>query len=77
MYAPNNGRADSQSAYVHYFFIEAAAVLQVGAMMMKDSPTWSGFGIHFLVDQQITGLGDDPDRFSPTLIIGGTLPLGR
>ena len=40
-------------------------------MMMKDTPIWFGFGIHFLVDQQITGLGEDPDRFNPVLISVG------
>ena len=77
VYAPNNGVGDSNSDYKHYFFLEGAAVFQVGAMMFKDNPAWSGFGIHVLLDQQITGMGEDADRFNPILIVGATLPLGR
>jgi hypothetical protein len=82
IFEPNNGSdPDNENAYKHNFYLEGAAVLNVGAMMMKDSPTWSGFGIHALFVQQMTGIAEDAngdkDRFNPIIVVGATLPLGR
>jgi len=56
------------------FWLEGAAVLNIGAKMMTNSP-WRGLGIYALLDQQITRLGDDPDRFNPVLLTGLSLPI--
>ena len=60
------------------FFLEGAAVLNVGAKMMTNSP-WKGLGIYFLLDQQITRLPEDAngdkDRFNPVVLYGLSLPI--
>ena len=61
---------------------ELAFVFQVGrAMMANMGQTWSGTGIYFLIDQQISGplpRDDDgeKDRFRPVLLYGLSIPVG-
>jgi len=65
-----------------FFFMEAAFTFQVGRMMFANmSPMWSGLGIYFLIDQQVSGpLPRDEegnkDRFRPILLYGLNIPLG-
>ena len=65
-----------------FFVLEAAFVLQVGKMMMANmGPTWSGLGVYFLIDQQVSGPlprddDGDKDRFRPVLLYGLNIPIG-
>ena len=60
------------------FWLEGAAVLNIGAKMMTNSP-WKGLGLYFLLDQQITRIPEDAngdkDRFNPVLLYGLSLPI--
>jgi len=61
------------------FFLEGAAVLNIGAKMMKTMPVFRGFGAYFLIDQQLSrvprDLNGDKDYWNPTLIWGGLLQI--
>jgi len=70
------------------FVGEVAVVLNIGSMMMKNGGFWSGMGLFFLLDQNLTpddvtipnptGPGTttiEADRFNPVLIYGVALPL--
>jgi hypothetical protein len=65
-----------------FFVGEGAVVLQVGRKMMAGmGPTWSGIGVYFLLDQQISGplpreSNGDKDRWFPTMLYGLNIPLG-
>jgi hypothetical protein len=56
------------------FVLEGAAVLNFGAMMMKDMPFWSGLAAFFLIDQNITTESGE-DSFNPVLIYGLAIPI--
>lgn len=60
------------------FFLEGAAVLNIGAKMMTNSP-FKGLGLYFLLDQQITRIPEDAngdkDRFNPVMLYGLALPI--
>lgn len=60
------------------FFLEGAAVLNIGSKMMTNSP-WKGLGIYGLLVQQITRIPEDAngdkDRFNPAVIYGLSLPI--
>jgi hypothetical protein len=56
------------------FFLEGAAVLNIGSMMMRNAGYWSGLAAFFLLDQNIT-TEDDEDSFNPVLIYGLSLPI--
>lgn len=65
-----------------FFVAEGAVVLQVGRKMMAGmGPTWSGIGVYFLIDQQISGPlprqnNGDKDHWRPVLLYGLNIPLG-
>lgn len=56
------------------FVMEAAFVLNLGAMMVKDPTGYKGWGAYFLVDQQLTNVGrdadGDKDYWNPALVWG-------
>ena len=78
VYGPSGADASSRP-YAHEFFLEAAFVLNIGSKMMQNMGPWSGLGVYFLVDQQITHLPEDAegdtDRFNPVLLYGLSLPI--
>jgi len=55
------------------FFLEGAAVLNLGGMMGVQG-YWSGLAAFFLLDQNIT-TEDEEDSFNPVLIYGLSLPI--
>ena len=61
------------------FVLEGAAVLNIGAKMMKTMPVFRGFGAYFLVDQQLSRVGrdanGDKDYWNPALVWGGLLQI--
>lgn len=61
------------------FVLEGAAVLNLGAKMMKTMPVFRGFGAYFLIDQQLSrvprDLNGDKDYWNPALVWGGLLQL--
>jgi len=64
--------------YAHEAYLEAAFVLNVGSKMMQNMGPWSGLGVYFLVDQQLTHVKDangDSDYFTPALLYGLTIPI--
>jgi hypothetical protein len=71
--------ATGDRPYAHELFLEAAFVLNVGTKMMQNMGPWSGLGVYFLIDQQLTHLPEDAngdtDRFNPVLLYGVTLPI--
>ena len=64
------------------FYLEGAFVFQVGKKMMSTmGQTWSGTGVYFLIDQQISGPlprdeNNDKDRWRPVLLYGLSIPFG-
>ena len=76
------GKNIGGSGFGTFFFLELAFNLQIGRMMMADmGQTWSGTGIYFLIDQQISGSlprdeNGDKDRFRPVLLYGLSIPIG-
>jgi len=72
----------TSSAGGTFFFLEAAFGLAVGKMMFQNmGPMWSGLGLYFLIDQQVSGPlprdeDGDPDRFRPILLYGLNIPVG-
>jgi hypothetical protein len=69
----------SSHPYSHELFLEGALVLNVGSKMMANMGPWSGLGVYFLWDQQIThaprNVDGDRDQFAPVLLYGLTLPV--
>lgn len=69
----------SSHPYSHELFLEGALVLNVGSKMMANMGPWSGLGVYFLWDQQIThaprNVDGDRDHFAPVLLYGLTLPV--
>jgi hypothetical protein len=60
------------------FFLEGAAVLSIGQMMMRNMGYWSGLAAFFLLDQNLTPAEDaagDKDYWNPVLIYGLSLPI--
>ena len=65
------------------FVGELAVSLSIGKMMFANmGPMFSGTGVYFLVDQQISDIPRDPftgdrDRFNPALLYGLSIPFGH
>lgn len=61
------------------FVLEGAAVLNIGAKMMKGMGVFQGFGAYFLIDQQLSRVprdaNGDKDYWNPVLLWGGLLQL--
>lgn len=61
------------------FVLEGAAVLNLGAKMMKAMPVFRGLGLYFLVDQQLSRVprdaNGDKDYWNPALVWGGLLQI--
>ena len=78
VYGP--GLGGTSDAFGHDFFLEGAFVLNVGAKMMASMGAWSGLGLYFLVDQQISHAPykagtTDRDYWQPVLLYGLSLPV--
>lgn len=69
--------------YKNYFYLEGAAVLNLGRMLTASDnrSALSGLAVHLLVQQQISGIPVRPDgtrdRWRPALVIGESIPLGN
>lgn len=61
--------------YGHDFFLEGAAVLNLGAKMIPANNPFSRLGAYFLLDQQMSNIPRGGDRFNPILLYGLVLPL--
>lgn len=61
------------------FVLEGAAVLNLGAKMMQGMGVFEGFGLYFLIDQQLSNvprdLEGDKDYWNPALIYGAILQI--
>ncbi len=69
----------SEYPYSHELVLEGAAVLNIGAKMMRNMGAFQNLGAFFLLDQRVThptiDANGDEDRFDPVLVYGLALPL--
>jgi hypothetical protein len=77
VYAPQSYA--SPFPFTHELFLEGALVVNVGSKMMANMGPWSGLGVYFLWDQQLThpprNVDGGRDYYSPVLLYGLTIPI--
>ena len=81
VYSAGGGSDPQENAYGHDFVIEGALVANVGQKMFTNTAFFSSTSVYVLLDQFLTNRPElpngDKDYWSPILLTGVTIPVGR